>query len=697
MNEIIEMTVAENRAAPVILRGRARLSQVLGNWQMYGDLNVPPPDPNTIDTELRPLSPAVQVARIHDQAEVAFEQRPIIRQVLQEATRQEGRGAHFGHYSTELEAVSVLMAAGDARHQDKIIPTEVGLRGSAIYRALKVMRPVGTNASTFYGFLAMPNAADRIAADFAVYSSEHLQHLPPDEARVQSGIYLDTCILTALGCGDVKAALELVERADKFVSKISLTEREVVQTELARTLNDARNIYTTDMQLRWDLVVSQRGPKSEQTAAAGRVVDVLTQKRNIWYGEQEAVRMSDLVQNAHPDALASVIEALVMRDGQYEDLYVQIERIAGEIELGRITNAMGAELVRRLHPELTVMAIKQAQEAQSVGDIWNTAEVRNYPHRNELAMVYDIAVSPAQAVGDIKVVPERVRTIALNPNELQYRDFVAFVKDPGAFIHYLNQGLNSDALVPQQRLRREELVSRLWRAVMFYDTLARSDLGEAVLGRQLGFSQQELSVGHIDSFYQYLQEFVGGHQHLRLFAHYTASQQIAADRSTIEQIRKSLPDATNETAAEVHNLAIGVIEQKRAEQRNIIAQAAIRLPDAAEQAEIKRIQANNELRTPHHRALAHESVAAAERKLAEAKAMVPFRGKGLRKAGAVTQQDIDTAIEVAQTMLTAAEATLRDVMQEPEPLPNRAEAIVKEAGDRVKKLNRLKPVSTRVN
>jgi hypothetical protein len=194
---------------------------------------------------------------------------------------------------------------------------------------------------------------------------------------------LDRTVEAALACGNVFAAVDLIQKADSLLTNPSEREADAGMSRLAGkggVFDKAREIYTEKLIERMDGVLASIGEGSfkslensgnaqaRKQEATKRLKERLSGKRDEWYNAQRVSRVDLRQQQLDGEHLGNLVEEVATAGQGWEQIDKKITEVAEKIADGKTANFIAAELQRRMFPEYSLEEQIERSKSEARGD-----------------------------------------------------------------------------------------------------------------------------------------------------------------------------------------------------------------------------------------------------------------------------------------------------------------------------------------
>ncbi len=369
------------------------------------------------------------------------------------------------------------------------------------------------------GYLPDINVADRLLSQ----KQQKNEKVTQDE--------FDAYVISALSCGDSATALKLIQMAGKFLPDQSnamdsaLNRLAGEHAHIKNTFQIAQEIYSPDRQQEMDLAYSSIGSgvlkdlaespiaKRLQKTAEKQVRAAVTAERNTSYNKQQVVDVPTQIFKAE-SVYGVNIETALMSGKSVEDLLEQQAKREKDVVTARIANSIAAELIRRLHPEMTVPARLQMRQEKVQRGGFDPRQFTGFPAINfDYQEVYDRGFME----NDIDQSARQNRLYGITPNNVDFtksvvqaqnkqldtttfKALVALIRYPGAFTYTYNEKLNRDLVDRnksgthrgQYQEGKQAFANAMMGGLEFLQTVVEQPQLQDVLVSQFGFDRQIL-------------------------------------------------------------------------------------------------------------------------------------------------------------------------------------------------------------
>jgi hypothetical protein len=175
---------------------------------------------------------------------------------------------------------------------------------------------------------------------------------------------MDVCVMSALACGEVRTALELLKLAPEFFpdqtdavgsafSRMQniILEARAITPELAGSIDEGLLCLGegTYAELGTSTVA-----KTLKAQAEGRVRDRLKEGRNDWYRSKEVADVAERISALSPESVQKLIEEAASRGDDWRKVTAEISARVQDVVDGKAANILYAELIRRMYPDLSI-------------------------------------------------------------------------------------------------------------------------------------------------------------------------------------------------------------------------------------------------------------------------------------------------------------------------------------------------------
>lgn len=330
---------------------------------------------------------------------------------------------------------------------------------------------------------------------------------------------LTRCMLTALACGGPLQALEMASLGRRYV-KPSRFEKEsdtydagkAVLTKLTTKYGEhsfdrayALSPESTRRRIDAEFATLEQNPKYADLLqypgvplliekAKSRMNERLHREQSRWYEAQKVRDVSALEAALDSEHLRSLSEQTAIEGGHFEVIEAEISKRSQEVVDGKVANMIGAELVRRLHPEHSIANVETALKAKALG---GAGRVPAYYPSNEFVSIFgytkETQLSPAERqkkVQDIPVTSTAMEEVVSREfdwrGEERLKSLVALLKSPSYFTYVLGNETRGKTDVAMAQATREQIARALIQGITFLQTISEDEYVRNIAERELG-------------------------------------------------------------------------------------------------------------------------------------------------------------------------------------------------------------------
>lgn len=566
------------------------------NWHMIED------SPSEVPHSHRPeadsqTQPVVDLQKEFDDALSMMTRTPYLGRYVTEA-----KYLTNSNYKTpeEIQAFAVLAHEDMAGARNSNNEGIVGVAFTAIRTGSTEFDQRNVN---FYG-MDQPRPRRGAAETIYKYALRQYKELTQDD--------LDRCVEVSLACGDVYTALDLMQHADKFITKDGGTNPvESAFNRLAvngRLFKKAREIYygrakgqdpnkMVDMMDATLAAIGEEGSfaKLKDFPAAMRIKEEAQQRlrqrmieeRDEWYDSQQISNSEVRGRLLDDAALENMIEQALDKDGGWSDIDKQIAEAAERITDGEAANLISSELQRRLYPELSLDSQSKQAQGDAMGEYTPSGLRYNYGtynrYENQLfgSDAHRDDLSPADKQAKVKKtiggVWESETFDSLFSAQAGIKDILKVIDAPDAYMGTLRaqdaKFLSKDSSMAhlsneQYYADKKRLARRIIAGVNFLQTVAQDPLGRRLLESEFGFSKKMSDPNNFEQVQEKVQEMFSKFLYTQksneqniyndVMEEIGDTDQINEDRRMMEQLNKvksketkDLTEGRSQTAREV--------------------------------------------------------------------------------------------------------------------------------------------------
>lgn len=336
---------------------------------------------------------------------------------------------------------------------------------------------------------------------------------------------LTRCMLTALACGGPLQALEMAALGKQYV-RPSRFEKEsetydagkIVLTKLTTTYGEhsfdrayALSPESTKRRIDAEFATLEQNPKYADLLqypgvpllidkAKTRLNERVHREQSRWYEAQKVRDVSALEATLDTEHLMSLTEQTAIEGDQFEVVKAEISKRSQEVVDGRVANMIGAELVRRLHPEHSIANVETALKAKALG---GAGRVPAYYTSNEFVSIFGYtretqlnSAERQQKVQDMPITSTAVQELV--SREFDWRggervkSLVALLKNPSYFTYVLGNEMRGKTDFATAQATREQIARALIQGITFLQTISEDEHVRNIAERELGL------VGYLD-------------------------------------------------------------------------------------------------------------------------------------------------------------------------------------------------------
>lgn len=428
--------------------------------------------------------------------------QPYLRSLINAAYRT--GGSYRSGTPEEINALAILL------HNEQMGRNSDYNAEKVIEIAFRALRGNNGRDVSFIGMDApYPNikAADTIIANL----KDSLRDIKQED--------LDKCVAAALSCGNIYAAVDLIQKADQLLTKPGET---AVDSAMSRLGGDrglfqkAREIYGEKLRYRMDGVLASIGEgrfkdldrsvnaKRLKKEAEERLRKELVGDRDRWYHSQQ-ISMVGIRQKAlDDDSISEAISRAALSGQEWSSIDKMLEAQGEKVTDGEVANFIAAELERRLFPELSLERQLDQAKALARGDDYMPGRKPGYFTLNSYEYGFighkllEADMTGKEKAGSIpKMLNETfVEKTLLSGEDQGVKQLVLFLENPDVFKAYMNQvderwrrgtyhNLNEETFLELKKAMAEKLVA----GTTFLQTIAENQTARKMLTEEFGFGE----------------------------------------------------------------------------------------------------------------------------------------------------------------------------------------------------------------